>query len=352
MTATPALVFEGVSKSYGAVPAARDLDLSVHPGEMVTLIGPSGCGKSTALRLIAGLERPDAGRILVAGEEVAGPRDVREPGEAPGRAGLPGPRAVPAPDRHPQRRVRAARRARAAPRPSGPPGPPRCSSWSGWATWPAATRTSCPAGSSSGWRWPVPSRPGRPSYSSTSRSPASTRTSARRSAPSSVGVLRETGTTAIFVTHDQTEALSIGDRVVGHAGRADRAGGHAARGLRGAGHPLRRLVHGRRRLPAGPRPPRAAHLRDRGGLDGAGLGRRGRRRRRGAAAARGGADPRSRVAAGRGPRSSRSTTTVRSCCTRSGWSPGRRCARGSRTRCATRSARRSRCPWCPASRRR
>src|SRR5262245_17886826 len=41
---------------------------------MLTVIGPSGCGKSTALRLVAGLERPDAGRILVAGEEVAGPR--------------------------------------------------------------------------------------------------------------------------------------------------------------------------------------------------------------------------------------------------------------------------------------
>jgi ABC-type taurine transport system ATPase subunit len=57
---SPALVFEGVSKSYGSNEAAVGLDLSVSRGELVTLIGPSGCGKSTALRLMAGLERPDS----------------------------------------------------------------------------------------------------------------------------------------------------------------------------------------------------------------------------------------------------------------------------------------------------
>ena len=69
---TPALVFEDVSKSYGRTPAAVGLDLTVERGEIITLIGPSGCGKSTALRLMAGLERPDGGRILVADEVVAG----------------------------------------------------------------------------------------------------------------------------------------------------------------------------------------------------------------------------------------------------------------------------------------
>ena len=56
----PALVLEGVSKSYGSVAAACDLQLAAQPGELLTLIGPSGCGKSTTLRLVAGLERPDA----------------------------------------------------------------------------------------------------------------------------------------------------------------------------------------------------------------------------------------------------------------------------------------------------
>ncbi len=58
---TPALVLEGVTKRYGSTVAADSVDLSAAPGELVTLIGPSGCGKSTTLRLVAGLERPDAG---------------------------------------------------------------------------------------------------------------------------------------------------------------------------------------------------------------------------------------------------------------------------------------------------
>ena len=58
--------FEGVRKTYpnGHV-AARGLDLAVSDGEFVVLVGPSGCGKSTALRMLAGLETPTAGRILI-----------------------------------------------------------------------------------------------------------------------------------------------------------------------------------------------------------------------------------------------------------------------------------------------
>ncbi len=67
-----ALVLAGVTKSYGAVAAVRDLDLAVSRGEIVSLIGPSGCGKSTALRLIAGLERPDRGCVRIGDEVVAG----------------------------------------------------------------------------------------------------------------------------------------------------------------------------------------------------------------------------------------------------------------------------------------
>jgi putative spermidine/putrescine transport system ATP-binding protein len=60
----------GLRKRYGDVLAVADLDLSVRPGEFFTLLGPSGSGKTTLLRLIAGFERPDAGRIELGGREV------------------------------------------------------------------------------------------------------------------------------------------------------------------------------------------------------------------------------------------------------------------------------------------
>ena len=60
----------GLRKSYGTVLAVADLDLVVRAGEFFTLLGPSGSGKTTLLRLIAGFERPDAGRIELAGTDV------------------------------------------------------------------------------------------------------------------------------------------------------------------------------------------------------------------------------------------------------------------------------------------
>ena len=56
-----------VSKSFGSLDALAPVDLVVDDGEMVTLLGPSGCGKTTLLRLIAGLEQPSSGDIIVNG---------------------------------------------------------------------------------------------------------------------------------------------------------------------------------------------------------------------------------------------------------------------------------------------
>ena len=69
-----------ISKRFGTVEAVRDLSFTVDDGEFVVLLGPSGAGKTTTLRLITGLEQPDAGAILIDGRDVTrdppGSRDI------------------------------------------------------------------------------------------------------------------------------------------------------------------------------------------------------------------------------------------------------------------------------------
>jgi multiple sugar transport system ATP-binding protein len=60
----------GVSKRFGATQAVSDLSLTIEDGAFVVLLGPTGAGKTTVLRLVAGLERPDSGRICIAGQDV------------------------------------------------------------------------------------------------------------------------------------------------------------------------------------------------------------------------------------------------------------------------------------------
>ena len=59
------IVLQDISKSYGGVTAVRNLTLQIAEGQFVTLLGPSGCGKTTTLRVIAGLEEPDTGEVLI-----------------------------------------------------------------------------------------------------------------------------------------------------------------------------------------------------------------------------------------------------------------------------------------------
>ena len=70
MQTAKSVVFEGVAKRFGAVTAVDRVDIDVKPGQFVTLLGPSGCGKSTTLNMIAGLEQPSEGRILIGGRDV------------------------------------------------------------------------------------------------------------------------------------------------------------------------------------------------------------------------------------------------------------------------------------------
>jgi putative spermidine/putrescine transport system ATP-binding protein len=68
----PAVRLSGVRRTYGDVVAIADLDLDIAQGEFFTLLGPSGSGKTTTLRVIAGFERPDTGRVELAGVDVTG----------------------------------------------------------------------------------------------------------------------------------------------------------------------------------------------------------------------------------------------------------------------------------------
>src|SRR6476619_5520627 len=66
----PLLSLANISKSFGSTRAVNDVSLDVNKGEFFGLLGPSGCGKTTTLRMIAGLEKPDAGSIHFDGKEI------------------------------------------------------------------------------------------------------------------------------------------------------------------------------------------------------------------------------------------------------------------------------------------
>jgi ABC-type Fe3+/spermidine/putrescine transport system ATPase subunit len=61
---------QNISKSFGKVLAVDQVSLSVKQGEFLTLLGPSGCGKTTTMRMIAGLETPTEGTIMIKGTDV------------------------------------------------------------------------------------------------------------------------------------------------------------------------------------------------------------------------------------------------------------------------------------------
>src|SRR5437773_1317097 len=69
--ATPQILIEGVSKTYGAVKAVDEVTLHIYKGEMFALVGASGCGKTTLLRMLAGFTLPTSGRISIDGVEMS-----------------------------------------------------------------------------------------------------------------------------------------------------------------------------------------------------------------------------------------------------------------------------------------
>jgi ABC-type Fe3+/spermidine/putrescine transport system ATPase subunit len=75
-----AVLLESLTKRFDSVTAVDDISLEIESGEFFSLLGPSGCGKTTTLRMIAGFERPDAGRIVI------GDTDVTETPHTVGRS--------------------------------------------------------------------------------------------------------------------------------------------------------------------------------------------------------------------------------------------------------------------------
>jgi putrescine transport system ATP-binding protein len=75
----PIVKIEGLTKRYGAVQAVDGVDLEIERGELFALLGGSGCGKTTLLRMLAGLEKPDGGRILIDGQDMTDTPPHRRP---------------------------------------------------------------------------------------------------------------------------------------------------------------------------------------------------------------------------------------------------------------------------------
>ena len=75
-----------IDKFYGNNHVLKDLNLVIEDGEFMTLLGPSGCGKTTTLRVVAGLERPQNGQIIMDGHTVVNAKELFF--EEPGKRGL------------------------------------------------------------------------------------------------------------------------------------------------------------------------------------------------------------------------------------------------------------------------
>ena len=95
MTSGGAIRLVQLAKAFGGLPAVTGIDLDIPAGQFYSLLGASGCGKTTTLRMIAGFEKPDSGRIELDGRDVA----PRPAAPTPGEHRVPELRAVPVHDR-------------------------------------------------------------------------------------------------------------------------------------------------------------------------------------------------------------------------------------------------------------
>jgi sn-glycerol 3-phosphate transport system ATP-binding protein len=173
------LDIQGLRKNFGPTEVLRQIDLSLADGEMLVIVGASGCGKSTLLRLVAGLETPSAGRIVIGGRDVT----ALDPSERDIAMVFQNYALYPHMSVFDNMayglRIRACRAARS---PARSRTPRRCSAWR--LCWPAS-RGNSPAASGSAWRWAAPSCAIRNCSCSTSHCPTWTPSCACRCVPKS-----------------------------------------------------------------------------------------------------------------------------------------------------------------------
>ncbi len=219
-------LLKDITKHFGDFKAVDDVNLTVPHGTFVCLLGPSGCGKTTLLRMIAGLEEPTAGAILLDG---AG-HHRRADAQAQSRHGVPVAGAVSASHRRRQHRLSAAhprrRQGRAAPaRRRAAEDGPSCRACRP-ARWPSS-----PAASGSAWRSPGRSRIS-PKLFLLDEPLSALDAKLREAMQVELRQLQQQlGITTIVVTHDQREAMTMADLVVVMGQRQDPPGGAADRDL-------------------------------------------------------------------------------------------------------------------------
>ena len=170
---TPLLRIEAVVKTFGTVRAVDGLSLDIGAGEFFALLGPSGCGKTTLLRMLAGFETPDQGRILLGGEDIAKMLPHQRP------VNMMFQNYALFPHLNVRDNIAFGLRRAGLPRAEIRTGSPRWWHSSSWKDSRSESPTNSPAARGSAWRWRARWRAARWCCCSTSRSPRSTRSCAK-----------------------------------------------------------------------------------------------------------------------------------------------------------------------------